>query len=141
MLCVGCATDGTEGVPQYDSRSGMSYYEWLYRDSAFLECPGNPDKPWEDPVSPTQLARVYQRMARHARLTDTLTWDFTMEEMKVTPRIYEDIISNWVYLNRLLRTGMYEVLLDDLNFRVFPKDDVDDSKPLPHEQIEYSIHR
>ena len=92
LFFLGCAIEDAEELPQYDPTSGESYYTWLYKDSAFLECPGDPMRPWIDPVSMLQYTPIYNRMARHLGWDDTLTWDFTAKEIKVTPHIYDYII-------------------------------------------------
>ena len=124
LLCVGCATGGTEELPQYDPASGMSYYEWLYKDSAFIECEGDPMHPWIEPVPWPQYNRIYNRMARHLMLGDTLSWDFTAEEIKVTPRIYDYMITMWKYDNKLIRSGKFTLKLFNNSYQVTPIGDV-----------------
>lgn len=121
---MGCATGGTEGLPQYDAASGESYYTWLYRDSAFIECEGDPMHPWIEPVPWPQYNRIYNRMARHLMLDDTLTWDFTAEDIKVTPRIYDYMITMWKYDNKLIRSGKFTLELFNNSYQVTPIGDI-----------------
>ena len=125
MLCVGCATEGTEGLPQYDPTSGESYYTWLYRDSAFLECRGNPDRPWEEPVDWRQYYRIHNRMIRHLVLGDTLTWDFTAKEVKVDTQVYDFLIKMWTRSNIRLQSGKFTFQLrKNASYSLIPKEDM-----------------
>lgn len=125
-LCLGCATDGSDGLPKYDSQSGESYYTWLYKDSAFLECPGDPMRPWQDPVDWSKYYPIYFRMARHLEYRDTLIWDFTAEELKVAPRVYDYLVATWKYDNKRLRSKRFKIELFANAYRYRPIGDISD---------------
>lgn len=57
-------------------------------------------------------------------LGDTLSWDFTAEEIKVTPRIYDYMITMWKYDNKLIRSGKFTLKLFNNSYQVTPIGDV-----------------
>lgn len=126
LFCLGCATESMEGLPRYDGRSGESYYAWLYRDSAFIDCTGDPYRPWNNPLDIRQYMRIYLRIARHLVIKDTVSWDFTAEEIKVAPYIFDYLVEKWTEDNIKIQTGWYVKELLDRAYRLRPtRDDVD----------------
>lgn len=112
-MMVGGERVAVEGLPRYTGEGGVSYYEWLYRDSAFLECP--------DPMVPTNMmkpgvmgmyVRCYNHMARHLRFLDSLRWDFTAEEVRVGEAVYDYLTkTGWAYDNGRIRGKYYTIEL------------------------------
>ena len=100
-------------MPRYTGEGGVSYYEWLYQDSAFLECP--------DPMVPMNMMTpgvmgmyvgCYNRMARHLRFLDSLRWDFTAGEVRVGEVVYDYLTrTGWAYDNGRIRGKQYTIEL------------------------------
>lgn len=116
LFCIGflfyasCAYEKTQS--SYSERNDrVSYYTCLYTDSTFLECEGNLEYPW---VMDRQLGvymAAHKRMTRHLRFDDTLIWNFSSNDVKVSENIYEYITGCWQYDNELLKSGKFTLRL------------------------------
>lgn len=120
LLCLGCTSQVQKEFSRYDESSGESYYEWLYRDSAYIDGPGDPMRPWIEPMPDSVYIPAYRRMVRHLRLRDTLAWDFSAKDVKVSQKIYDYVIDSWLYDNRLIRSRKFAVELSNTNFKIRP---------------------
>ena len=96
-LCVGLVINCTPSARQ------RTYYEQLYADSAFITCEGDLNKPGVIDQQETAYMKAHQRMTRHLRYKDSLSWDFTAKELKISDDVSDYLTGCWKHENSLLR--------------------------------------
>ena len=101
-----------------------TFYSKLYEDSTYLAFDGNIFDPlviW-DHMDIYSLA--YERIRKCLKFKDNqLQWNIQNgEEIKISENIFEYITMMWNYDNELLKSGEYELKLDDTYYEIIPKE-------------------
>ena len=100
LIAYSCAWLVTSCTPSAHERT---YHEQLYADSLFITCEGDLNRPGVIEQQETAYMKACQRMTRHLRYGDSLSWDFTAKELKVSDDVYDYLTGCWRHENSLLR--------------------------------------